>query len=103
MTAVRAGAGRVRYAPKDITAEGIEADLELTDLDKFITKPGTLRVGELRTGQLVLQEIKGEFAFAGANAWRVDKIVSVKELIAGLVEEFNRCAAANSVSLPATS
>ncbi|TKJ34137.1 MAG: nitronate monooxygenase [Planctomycetes bacterium B3_Pla] len=30
------------------------------------------------------------FAFAGANAYRVDKIVSVKELIDSLAEEYNR-------------
>lgn len=59
--------GRVRYAQKAITAEGIEADLEFTDLDKFVTKPGTVRVRELRTGQLALQDIRGEFAFASAN------------------------------------
>ncbi len=59
--------GRVRYAQKDITAEGIEADLEFIDLDKFVTKPGTVRVRELRTGQLALQDLRGEFAFASAN------------------------------------
>jgi hypothetical protein len=64
---VRLREGRVRYAPKDITAEGIEADLEFTDLDKFVTKPGTVSVRELRTGQLSLTDIKGEFAFADAN------------------------------------
>ena len=30
------------------------------------------------------------FAFAGANAYRVDKIVSVNELIETLVEEYDR-------------
>ncbi len=30
------------------------------------------------------------FAFAGANVYRVNKIVSVKELIADLIEEYNR-------------
>ena len=32
------------------------------------------------------------FAFAGANAYRVDKIISVKELIETLTEEYNRSA-----------
>ena len=32
------------------------------------------------------------FAFAGANAYRIDKIVSVKELIANLLEEYERAA-----------
>ncbi len=33
------------------------------------------------------------FAFAGANAYRVDKIVSVKELMKTLVEEYDKAAA----------
>lgn len=33
-------------------------------------------------------KLRGGFAFAGANAYRVDKIVSVRELIQSLVEEF---------------
>ena len=32
------------------------------------------------------------FAFAGANAYRVDKIVSVKELIDSLAEEYTAAA-----------
>lgn len=32
--------------------------------------------------------MKAGFAFAGANAWRIEKIVSVKELFAELKEEF---------------
>ena len=34
------------------------------------------------------------YAFCGANAWRTDRIVSVRELIASLREEFDRRAAA---------
>ncbi len=34
-------------------------------------------------------KFKSGFAFAGKNAWRVDRIVSVKELIESLEEEFN--------------
>ncbi len=33
-------------------------------------------------------KLEGGFAFAGANAYRVDKIISVKELIEMLVEEY---------------
>ena len=33
-------------------------------------------------------ELKNGFSFAGANAWRVDKIISVKELMDSLVREF---------------
>jgi NAD(P)H-dependent flavin oxidoreductase YrpB (nitropropane dioxygenase family) len=42
------------------------------------------------------------FAFAGANAYRVDKLVSVKELITGLMDEFQRCVAEKSASLFST-
>ena len=34
------------------------------------------------------------FAFAGANAYRVDKIISVKELIETLIEEYSHSSAA---------
>jgi NAD(P)H-dependent flavin oxidoreductase YrpB (nitropropane dioxygenase family) len=33
-------------------------------------------------------DLENGFAFAGANAYRVDKIISVKELIETLVEEY---------------
>ncbi|MBN1327251.1 MAG: nitronate monooxygenase [Candidatus Cloacimonetes bacterium] len=33
-------------------------------------------------------ELKNGFSFAGANAWKVDKIISVKELMDSLVQEF---------------
>ena len=35
-------------------------------------------------------KLKGGFAFAGSNAYRVDKIISVKELIANLSEEYEK-------------
>jgi len=38
------------------------------------------------------------FAFAGANAYRVDKIISVKQLINSLIEEYNK-AFLNSIHL----
>jgi len=37
-------------------------------------------------------DLEHGFAFAGANAYRVNKLVSVKELIDGLMEEYQRCA-----------
>jgi NAD(P)H-dependent flavin oxidoreductase YrpB (nitropropane dioxygenase family) len=47
-------------------------------------------------------DLKNGFAFAGANAYRVDKLVSVKELITGLMDEFQRCVAEKSASLFST-
>jgi NAD(P)H-dependent flavin oxidoreductase YrpB (nitropropane dioxygenase family) len=48
-------------------------------------------------------DLEHGFAFAGANAYRVDKLLSVKELIAELMEEFQHCVAEKSISLPAPS
>jgi len=41
------------------------------------------------------------FAFAGANAWRVDSILSVAELIASLVDEFEWAAVAKEAGVEA--
>jgi NAD(P)H-dependent flavin oxidoreductase YrpB (nitropropane dioxygenase family) len=38
-------------------------------------------------------DLKDGFAFAGANVYRVNKLVSVKELIDGLMEEYSNCCA----------
>jgi nitronate monooxygenase len=39
-------------------------------------------------------DLENGFAFAGANAWRVDRILTVKELMTSLVDEFETCARA---------
>lgn len=59
--------GRAEQSRPAIRAEGIEADLEFTDFDKFITRPGTLRIREVHTGQLTLGDVQAEFAFAGPD------------------------------------
>jgi hypothetical protein len=41
-------------------------------------------------------DFENGFAFAGANAYRVDKILSVKELIETLAEEYENVASAQS-------
>ncbi|MGB7919261.1 MAG: nitronate monooxygenase family protein [Desulfobacterales bacterium] len=51
-----------------------------------------LALGNARKGKL-----KHGFAFAGKNAYRVEKVVSVKELMATLIEEFNRLAMESDV------
>ena len=71
---VRLRDGRVRYPQRDIDAAGVEADLEFTDLDKFRTAPGVVRVRELRTGQLSCRDIMAELAFAGPNKIAVSGI-----------------------------
>ena len=59
--------GRAHHAAKSITAEGIEADLEFIDFGGFATKPGTLRLRELRMGQLTLRELAAKFALEGSD------------------------------------
>lgn len=66
--------GRVRYEAKDITAEGIEADLEFTDFDKMLTKPGAVRIRELRIGTFPLREISAEVALAGTEKFSVSSL-----------------------------
>ena len=41
------------------------------------------------TGKAVLGKLRNGYAFAGANAWRAEKIQSVKELIGGLKREYD--------------
>ncbi|MHC5059542.1 MAG: NAD(P)H-dependent flavin oxidoreductase [Planctomycetota bacterium] len=43
-------------------------------------------------------DFENGFAFAGANAYRVDKILSVKELIETLAEEYENAASAQSLA-----
>ena len=42
-------------------------------------------------GNAKFGDIEDGFAFAGANAYRVDKIVTVKELFDTLIAEYNQC------------
>jgi Dicarboxylate transport len=66
--------GRVRYAPQDVTAEGVEGDFEFVDFDKVETKPGTVRIKELRTGKLSMRDVAAELAFNGPNKIVVSQI-----------------------------
>ena len=63
--------GRVREEAKDITAEGIEADLEFTDIDQLLTKPGAVRIRELRIGTFPLRALSAEIAMAGSDRFTV--------------------------------
>jgi len=44
-------------------------------------------------------DLKNGFAFCGANAYRVDKLVSVQDLVNGLMDELQRSISQNSSSL----
>jgi hypothetical protein len=55
--------GHAASSVRAVAADGVAADLEFTDLDHFRTKPGTLHIREVHTGQLVLRDVEAEFAF----------------------------------------
>lgn len=59
--------GRALNPTRTIAAEGVTADLEFVDINRFETRPGTLHVRELQTGSLMLRNLDADFAFAGAN------------------------------------
>jgi hypothetical protein len=66
--------GRAANPQGTITAEGIEADLEFTDFAEVFTKPGSLRIREVRTGQLALRDLDAEIALGGTNKIAVSRI-----------------------------
>ncbi|MDI1336043.1 MAG: YdbH domain-containing protein [Lacunisphaera sp.] len=76
---VRLRGGHAAHTEHAVAADGVEADLEFSDLDHFRTKPGTLRIAELRTGRLTLRDVDAEFAFEEAN-----KIVVTRATLKGL-------------------
>lgn len=64
---LRDGAAR-QSGGGNIVASGIEADLEFDHLEHWHSLPAqSLRVRELRTGQLVVSDIQAEFAVAGLD------------------------------------
>lgn len=60
--------GRMQAGTQDIAATGAEADLEFSDLWKFRTKSGDLRLAELRVGRLPLREVTADFGLWGGQA-----------------------------------
>lgn len=56
---------RLANPARGFTAEGVEADLEFTDFKQFQSKPGALRVRELRKGDLVATALDVTLAFDG--------------------------------------
>jgi hypothetical protein len=76
---LRVREGRASNTALSVSAEGIEADLEFTDFAKVLTKPGTLKIAEVRTGKLVLREHDYVFALEGT-----EKIVVTKASLKAL-------------------
>ena len=66
--------GRAVSVAKAVAAEGIAADLEFTDFALVTTKPGTLTIRELRTGQLTMRDLHGTFALEGPDRIAVSQV-----------------------------
>ncbi len=58
---------RIKVGTQDIAADGVEADLEFSDLWKYRTKAAELRVAELRIGLLSVRDITADFGLWGAK------------------------------------
>ena len=80
--------GRYQNGTRPVAAEGVEFDLELVESDKFRTKPGILRVGELRTGRLTVRDIAAEFQLENAGRIAVSHAVLAALGGRGSVEPF---------------
>jgi len=65
--------GRMKAATRDVTVEGAEADLEFSDLWKYRTKSGALRLRELRVGQLSLREVTADFGLWGDQTVTINR------------------------------
>jgi hypothetical protein len=63
--------GRMRVVARDIAVANAEADLEFSDLWKYRTKSGELRLGELRTGRLAVRDIKADVGLWGPRTINV--------------------------------
>jgi hypothetical protein len=59
--------GEVRNTAQAITAAGIEADFNFTDLQQVVSAPGRVSVRDVQVGTLRLTEVQAELAFADAN------------------------------------
>ncbi len=59
--------GRFKVGTQDIAAEGVEADLEFSDLWKYRTKAAELRLQDFHVGRLALREVTADFGLWGAK------------------------------------
>lgn len=71
---VRLREGRAANPQGTVIAEGIEADLEFTDFADVFTKPGALRIREVRTGRLALRDLDAGIALEGGNKVAVSHV-----------------------------
>jgi len=59
--------GRAKHAGTGVALEGIEADLDFTDLDHFRSKAGGVKASKLTTGDLVLSDIAATIEFTSPD------------------------------------
>lgn len=57
--------GALEHEGRGVRFDGVWADLFFTDFDHFRSRPGQVRVRELRSGDLVVNDLALELAFAG--------------------------------------
>lgn len=65
--------GAMRAGTQDIAAQGAEAEIEFSDLWKFRSKSGALRLRQLRTGELVFHDLSADFGLWDGKMVRVTK------------------------------
>ncbi len=70
---VRLREGSVSSAAGDIAAEGIEAELDFTDLVEVQTAPSSVRAREVRTGELTFGDLAAVFALEGTDRIAVSR------------------------------
>ncbi|MBI2516808.1 MAG: YdbH domain-containing protein [Opitutae bacterium] len=64
---------RLANPARGFTAEGVEAELEFTDFNQLQTKPGALRVRELRKGGLVATDLAVTLALEGPERMAISR------------------------------
>jgi hypothetical protein len=79
--------GHMRAATQDVTATGVEAELEFSDLWKLRTKSGRVRLAQLRTGRLAFDRVAADFAIWNGKEFTVNGATA--ETLGGRVEAEN--------------
>lgn len=65
--------GMLGYPPRSLVATGVSADFTITDLDRFITAPGLVRIAELKAGEIRATALELELAFDTAERIAVSR------------------------------
>lgn len=66
--------GQLKNAAGTLAAEGIEADIEFTDLVHRQSNPGTLRIREMRAGKIVANDLEAELALLNAEEMAIHRL-----------------------------